>query len=82
MQNIKFRRLIEDRASNIRTVTAWTWTKTARHIDLIDQQIVWAVRQRNLAALDCLEEFRRQAVEARCRKLDAEDGTLAFRKPS
>ncbi|GHT11956.1 hypothetical protein FACS1894170_06190 [Planctomycetales bacterium] len=66
MSSVKLHHLQRDRASNIRTMTAWSWSKTDRHTDLIEQQIVWAVRQRNLAALDYLEEFRRQVIEARC----------------
>ncbi|MGL4594393.1 MAG: hypothetical protein ACRCUY_06650 [Thermoguttaceae bacterium] len=56
MPNLKLRRLIEDRDKNIAEMASWSWNKTAKHADLINQQLRWAFQQRNDEGLEILEE--------------------------
>lgn len=67
--------IIRDRDSNIAIMSKWSWKKTGCHIDHIDQQLVWARKQRNERAESYLEEFRCQVVTARWLK-----GEIEYRK--
>ena len=53
----KLSRLRSSREPNIAVMVAWSWEKTSRHLDLIEQQIGWAYEQRNDYALAILEEY-------------------------
>ena len=68
----KLRRLFADGEANVTVMASWSWERTARHLDLIDEQLRWACEQENEVAIARLEEFRRQVVAARCRKFDTE----------
>jgi len=72
MPDHKLRRLIASRTKNIDTMTVWSWAKTSRHLDLIEQQLDWAIQQRNEIAIARLEEFSSQIVVARMQRLDSE----------
>ena len=53
-------------------MAGWSWKKTAKHLDLIDQQLGWAYKQRDDDAMSLLEERRSQVVAARMQKLNNE----------
>jgi hypothetical protein len=72
MRNVQLECLLRDRERNIQMMANWSWKKTSRHIDLINQQLGMAWKQKNDDAMDFLEEFWSQVVEARYRKLLAE----------
>jgi hypothetical protein len=64
---------IADRERYIKIMTKWPWKKTDRYLDLYRQQGKWAWEQKNIDALQVLDEWENQVVEARMRKLDAEE---------
>jgi len=70
MPTPKLHCLQSSRELNIAEMVTWTWAKTSRHWDLIEQQIGWAYEQRNNHALAILEEYRLQLLTARWQKLD------------
>lgn len=72
MSDLKLRRILETCDDNVQTMSSWSWEKTSRHLDLIEQQLDWAIRQQNEIAIARLEECRRQVLTARFRQLDAE----------
>jgi len=61
-----------NRKRYVSLMAEWSWTKTTKHLDLIDQQLGWAYKQRDDDAMCLLEERRSQVVAARMRKLDNE----------
>ena len=62
-----------NREKYIEIIAGWSWKKTERQIAIIRQQYKWALQQRNDEAFMVLQEWENQAVEARMRKLDAEE---------
>ena len=68
----RVKKMIADRKHSIKFFTKLSWKETSRRLDLIRQQGRWAWEQKNIDAMQVLDEMEDQIIEARMQKLCAE----------